>query len=83
MIDQLHLRNIKNIKSRGITQSNRVRGVNSGLFQKMGSNHTYISDSIILYMPAEGMKFNYTADYEALETGLAGDMAQGIAGVIA
>ena len=76
-------RNIKNIKSRGITQSNRVRGVNSGLFQKMGSNHTYISDSIILYMPAEGMKFNYTADYEALETGLAGDMAQGIAGVIA
>ena len=29
------------------------------------------------------MKFNYTADYEALETGLAGDMAQGIGGVIA
>ena len=76
-------RNIKNIKSRGITQTNRVRGVNSGLFEKAGSNHTYISDSIILYMPAEGMKFNYTADYEALETGLAGDMAQGIAGVIA
>jgi len=75
-------RKIKNIKSRGITQTNRVRGVNSGLFQKAGSNHTYISDSIILYMPAEGMKFNYTADYEALETGLAGDVAQGIAGVI-
>jgi hypothetical protein len=33
-------------------------------------------------MPAEGMKFGYKADYEALETGLAGDMAQGIAGVI-
>ena len=28
------------------------------------------------------MKFNYTTDYEALETGLAGDMGQGIAGVI-
>ena len=73
---------IKNIKSRGITQTNRVRGVNSGLFAKASSNHTYISDSIIMYMPAEGMKFNYTADYEALETGLAGDMGQGIAGVI-
>jgi len=73
---------IKNIKSRGITQTNRVRGVNSGLFRMAESNHTYITDSILLYMPPEGMKFTYKADYEALETGLAGDMAQGIAGVI-
>ena len=73
---------IKNIKSRGITQTNRVKGVNSGLFKYAESNHTYVTDSICLYMPAEGMKFGYKADYEALETGLAGDMAQGIAGVI-
>jgi hypothetical protein len=73
---------IKNIKSRGITQTNRVRGVNSGLFRYAESNHTYINDSILLYMPAEGMKFSYQADYEALETGLAGDMAAGIAGLI-
>ena len=73
---------IKNIKSRGITQTNRVRGVNSGLFRMAESNHTYITDSILLCMPPEGMKFTYKADYEALETGLAGDMAQGIAGVI-
>lgn len=73
---------IKNIKSRGITQTNRVRGVNSGLFKYAESNHTYINDSILLYMPAEGMKFSYQADYEALETGLAGDMAAGIAGII-
>jgi hypothetical protein len=73
---------IKNIKSRGITQTNRVRGVNSGLFRYAESNHTYISDSILLYMPAEGMKFNYSAHYEALDAGLAGDMAAGIAGVI-
>ena len=33
-------------------------------------------------MPAEGMKFNYQADYEALDSGLAGDVAQGIAGLI-
>ena len=73
---------IKNIKSRGITQTNRVRGVNSGLFRMAESNHTYITDSILLYMPPEGMKFTYKADYEALDAGLAGDMAQGIAGVI-
>lgn len=73
---------IKNIKSRGIVQSNRVKGVNSGLFRMAESNHTYITDSVIMYMPAEGMKFGYKADYEALETGLAGDMGQGIAGVI-
>ena len=75
-------RSIKNIKSRGIEQTNRVRGVNSGMFSKLGSNHTYISDSIIMYMPPEGMKFNYAADYEALETGLAGDIGMGIGGVI-
>ena len=67
-------RKIKNIKSQGITQANRVRGVNSGLFRYAESNHTYISDSIILYMPPEGMKYTYSADYEALETDLAGDI---------
>ena len=76
------VRNIKNIKRRGIEQTNRVRGVNSGVFSKLGSNHTYISDSIILYMPPEGMKFNQSASYEAMETGLAGDVAQGVGGVI-
>src|SRR5210317_587823 len=73
---------IQNIKSRGITQTNRVKGVNSGLFKYAESNHTYVTDSICMYMPAEGLKYGYKADYEALETGLAGDMAQGIAGVI-
>jgi len=73
---------IKNIKSRGIVQTNRVKGVNSGLFRYAESNHTYITDSIIMYMPPEGLKFGYKADYEALDTGLAGDMSQGIAGVI-
>ena len=75
-------RSIANIKRRGIEQTNRVRGVNSGLFSKFGSNHTYISDSIILYMPPEGMKFDQSASYEAMETGLAGDIGMGIGGVI-
>ena len=76
------VRNINNIKSRGIEQTNRVRDVNSGMFSMLGSNHTYISDSIIMYMPPEGMKFDYSASYEAMETGLAGDLAQGVGGVI-
>jgi len=71
---------IQNIKRRGVTQMNRVRGAQSGLFSKAESNHTYISDSILLYMPPEGMKFSYAADYESMETGLAGDFAQGLAG---
>ena len=75
-------RNLAKIKRRGIETSSRVRGVNSGMFSKLTSKHTYVSDSVIMYMPPEGMKFNYTADYEALETGLAGDVAQGIGGVI-
>ena len=75
-------RSIANIKRRGIEQTNRVRGVNSGLFSKFGSNHTYISDSIILYMPPEGMKFDQSASYEGVETGLAGDIGMGIGGVI-
>ena len=73
---------IKNIKQKGIMQSNRVRGVNSGLFKHAESNHTYVTDSILLYMPPEGMKFNYSAEYEALETGVAGDLAQGLAGLV-
>ena len=76
------VRSIKNIKRRGIQETNRVRGVNSGLFSKFGSNHTYISDSIILYMPPEGMKFDQSASYEGVETGLAGDIGMGIGGVI-
>ena len=76
------VRNIKGIKRRGVVQKNRVRGVNSGLFSKFGSNHTYISDSIILYMPPEGMKFDQSASYEGVDTGLAGDIGMGIGGVI-
>ena len=76
------LRNIKGIKRRGVVQKNRIRGVNSGMFSKLGSKHTYISDSIIIYMPPEGMKFNQSATYEAMETGLAGDVAQGVGGVL-
>ena len=75
-------RNLSNIKRRGIGTTKRIRDVNSGMFSKLKSKHTYISDSIIMYMPPEGMKYSYSADYEALETGLAGDVAQGIGGLV-
>src|SRR5210317_576195 len=75
-------RNLSNIKRRGIGSTKRIRDVNSGMFSKLKSKHSYISDSIIMYMPPEGMKYTYSADYEALETGLAGDVAQGIGGLV-
>ena len=75
-------RNLSQIKRRGIAQTNRIRGVNSGMFSKLGSKHTYVSDSVVIYMPPEGMKFNQSASYEAMETGLAGDVAQGVGGVL-
>ena len=73
---------IKNIKGKGINNSTRLRGVQSGLMSKIGGNHTYVSDSVILYTPGEAAKFSYTANYDATETGLAGDLGQAIGAVI-
>jgi len=73
---------ISGIKSRGVVNSNRLRGVNSGLFKYAEANHNYISDSIMLYMPPEGVKFQYGVDYEQTATDLAGDLTQGLAGVV-
>jgi hypothetical protein len=49
---------------------------------KVDDNHNYISDSIILYTPAEGMKFNYSVNYEDTQTGLAGDLGQALGGIM-
>jgi len=57
--------------------SNRVKGVKSGLNEKTPT-HTYVSDSIILYTPAPSLKFSYQANYENLETGVAGLLGQSI-----
>ena len=74
--------NIANIKRRGITQSNRLRSTSSGLQSTLSGTHNYISDSIILYTPAEAMKFGYSAAYEDTPTGLAGDLGQAIGSVM-
>jgi len=73
---------IANIKRNGITQSSRLRSTSSGLVSKTGDTHNYISDSIILYTPAEAMKFNYSVGYEDTQTGLAGDLGQAIGSVM-
>ena len=73
---------IANIKKNGITQSNRLRSTSSGIMSKVDDNHNYISDSIILYTPAEGLKFNYSVNYEDAQTGLAGDLGQALGGIM-
>jgi len=62
---------IKNIKTTGVANKSRLRGVSSGLNERTPT-HNYISDSIILYTPAASLKFSYSANYEGIDTGLAG-----------
>ena len=55
----------------------RVTNIKSGLNEKTPT-HTFVSDSIILYTPAPSLKFAYAANYENLETGVAGLVGQSI-----
>ena len=55
----------------------RVFGVKSGLNEKTPT-HSFISDSIILYMPADSLKFGYGATYDTPSTGIAGLIGQAI-----
>src|SRR5210317_1497859 len=69
--------NVQQIKDIGLNASKRVFGVKSGLNEKTPT-HSFIADSIVLYMPAESLKFNYRADYEMPETGIAGIIGQAV-----
>ena len=51
--------------------SPRLRSVSSGI-SSTRPTHTTISDSIILYTPAQGLEQNYTVNYDMIEAGLAG-----------
>lgn len=53
----------------------RLRKTTSGL-QSTRPTHTRISNSIILYTPAQGLETNYSINYEAVETGLIGFLAE-------
>jgi len=66
---------VQQLKSQKL--NNRVTNPQSGLNQK-NPTHNYISDSIILYTPAPSLKFSYNANYENLETGVAGLLGQSI-----
>tara|TARA_R110001592_G_scaffold61640_3_gene188005 strand:+ start:9460 stop:10590 length:1131 start_codon:yes stop_codon:yes gene_type:complete len=53
----------------------RLRKTTSG-FQSTRPTHTRISNSIVLYTPAQGLETNYSVNYEAVETGLIGFLAE-------
>ena len=69
--------NVQQIKDIGLNASKRVFGVKSGLNEKTPT-HSFIADSIVLYMPAESLKFNYRADYDTPDTGIAGIIGQAV-----
>jgi hypothetical protein len=73
---------ISNLKARGVGNSSRLRGVKSGIMSKVDAEHDFISDSIMLYMPAEALKYGYAASYEDVQTGLAGDLGQALGGMM-
>lgn len=72
---------VKTASDKGVGAETRVRAVNSGLNEKTPS-HTYVSDSMILYTPAEALKFNYSVGYNDMETGLAGLIGQGVSNTL-
>jgi hypothetical protein len=67
---------IQKLKAQNLA-ANRVTNIKSGLNEKTPT-HTFVSDSIILYTPAPSLKFAYAANYENLETGVAGLLGQSI-----
>jgi hypothetical protein len=67
---------IQKIKAQELAEF-RVTNIKSGLNEKTPT-HTFVSDSIILYTPAPSLKFAYAANYENLETGVAGLLGQSI-----
>ena len=67
---------IQKIKAQELAEF-RVTNIKSGLNEKTPT-HTFVSDSIILYTPAPSLKFAYAANYENLETGVAGLVGQSI-----
>ena len=71
---------IKKQNSFANPQATRLQGVKAGLNQKTPT-HTFLSDSIILYTPGTALKFGYGANYDGIETGLAGVLGDAISGI--
>ena len=54
--------------------TNTARTQNSGLAVSNPTHTTTISDSIILYTPPTGTKFDYKVSFEGMDTGIAGQL---------
>lgn len=68
----------RKLQAQGFQASDKVlRKQTSGLDTKTNAYKSYISDSIILYTPSTGTKFDYKVGYENIDTGLAG-LASGL-----
>jgi len=69
---------VSRLKAQGFQTSDRIiRKQTSGMDTKTNAYKSYISDSIILYTPSTGTKFDYKVGYENIDTGIAG-LASGI-----
>jgi len=63
------------LKAQGFqTSNNIVRSQQSGIATSFNT-HTRLADSIILYTPTSGNKFDYKVNYENIDTGIAGLVA--------
>ena len=63
----------KRLQAQGFQASSKVlRKQTTGMDTKTNAYKSYISDSIILYTPATGTKFDYKVGYENIDTGIAG-----------
>ena len=69
---------VSRLQAQGFQTSDKIiRKQTSGLDTKTNAYKSYISDSIILYTPSSGTKFDYKVGYENIDTGLAG-LASGL-----
>jgi len=68
--------NVKSAKAiTGLNSQDRLRNQVGGLNSR-NPTHTHISDSIILYTPPQGLQTEYSVNYDMVETGLAGFLAE-------
>ena len=68
----------RRLQAQGFQASDKVlRKQTTGMDTKTNAYKSYISDSIILYTPSTGTKFDYKVGYENIDTGLAG-LASGL-----
>ena len=68
--------NVDAIKAAKFAEARKINP-KSGLNEKTPT-HSFISDSIVLYTPADSLKFGYGATYDMPATGIAGLIGQGI-----